>query len=251
MSKQKTILLAFAIFTCCGVILVCLLGKPHTRQTITIWSWDYPDDLRFIKKEDRIKVAYYAGTIYLRQGRCYFRPRSKALLISSQTEKYPAIRLESDGQPVKYNDVAALIKDLLKQENAQRVQLDFDARASEIPFYQYLLQHLPSALGRDTTIDITALTSWYTNDGVLAKLPAAQKTAMCFSLGGQAKESLEALARLKQKPTSIGVSVYEHKTNQYLKTLGLTSQASSIYLYSAVPWQRETLQKVRAEVLCQ
>lgn len=249
MSKQKTILLAFAIFTICG-LLVSLLGRTQTRQTITIWSWDYPDDLRFIKKEDHIKVAYYAGTIYLRQGRCYFRPRAKALLINPQIEKYPAIRIESDGQVVKYSAVAALVKEVLRRQNARTVQLDFDASASEMPFYQNLLTQLPSLLGSDTTINITALTSWYTNDELIAKLPANQKTAMCFSLGGQARESLKALARLKQKPTSIGVSVYEHKTNQQLRALGLISQASSIYLFSAVPWQRETLQKIRAEVLC-
>jgi hypothetical protein len=73
---------------------------------------------------------------------------------------------------------------------------------------------------------------------------------MCFSLGGSARESLKALAKLKQKPDSIGVSVYEHQTNKYLKSLGILEQASSIYLYSAVPWQQQTLQAARAEVLC-
>lgn len=184
-------------------------------------------------------------------GALLFQTTCKALLINPQIEKYPAIRIESDGQVVKYSAVAALVKEVLRRQNARTVQLDFDASASEMPFYQNLLTQLPSLLGSDTTINITALTSWYTNDELIAKLPANQKTAMCFSLGGQARESSKkALARLKQKPTSIGVSVYEHKTNQQLRALGLISQASSIYLFSAVPWQRETLQKIRAEVLC-
>ena len=249
MSKQNTILLALATLSICEVILALSI-RHNTSPTVTIWSWDYPDDLRFIKAEDHINVAYYAGTIYMRQGRCYFRPRTKPLKINAKVNKYPAIRIESDGVPASTKAVAALIRTVLKEQGAKEVQLDFDATDSELSFYQDLLATLPSALEAGTTINITALTSWYTIDKTLTNLKANQKTAMCFSLGGSARESLKALAKLKQKPDSIGVSVYEHQTNKYLKSLGILEQASSIYLYSAVPWQQQTLQAARAEVLC-
>ncbi len=251
MSKQKAALILAVTLTVSGALLAFTQMLTKTNQTITIWSWDYPDDLRFIKSEDNIQVAYYAGTIYLRHGRCFFKPRTKSLKINPQIPKYPAIRIESDGEPVSPGSVAAVIKTVLAKQGAKTIQLDFDATTSELPFYQTLLKTLPAHLDSDTTINITALTSWYTMDTTLAKLNARQKTAMCFSLGANASESLNALSRLKVKPDSIGVSVYEHQTNQYLKSLGLISQARSIYLYSAVPWQKETLQNVRAEVLCQ
>lgn len=251
MSKQKTAFIALATLSVCGSLLGWSRVPAITPQTITIWSWDYPDDLRFIKKEDNIQVAYYAGTIYLRHGRCFFKPRTKSLKINPQIQKYPAIRIESDGDAVNCVAIATLIKTVLDKLGAKTIQLDFDATTSELPFYQNLLKTLPAHLDSDTTINITALASWYTVDTTLARLNARQKTAMCFSLGANACESLSALARLKQKPDSIGISVYERQTNKYLKSLGLISQAKSIYLYSAVPWQKETLQNVQAEVLCQ
>lgn len=250
MLRNKTALIVAVALTVCGVLLALSQMPTKITPTITIWSWDYPDDLRFIKKEDNIQVAYYAGTIYLRHGRCFFKPRTRSLKINPQIQKYPAIRIQSDGEIVSPSAIATLVKNVLDRQGAKEIQLDFDATTSELPFYQTLLKTLPAHLDSDTTINITALTSWYT-DKTLAQLNARQKTAMCFSLGTSARESLNALASLKDKPDSIGISVYEHQTNQDLKSLGLLGQARSIYLYSAVPWQKETLQNAREEVLCQ
>ena len=96
----------------------------------------------------------------------------------------------------------------------QRLQVDFEATASQRPFYRALLDDLRSALGPRAGISITALASWCLGDRWLAGLPVDEVVPMLYRLGPRRAEVEEALGRGSGFPApecraAIGLSVDE------------------------------------------
>jgi len=79
--------------------------------------------------------------------------------------------------------VAAVIARTAALPRVVTVQVDFDAAASERPFYRRLLERLRPRLDPSITLSITALASWCVGDGWLHDLPIDEAVPMLFRMG--------------------------------------------------------------------
>jgi hypothetical protein len=104
------------------------------------------------------------------------------------------------------------------------IQIDFDAAASERPFYESLLTDLRKRLGPQAHISITALASWCEGDAWLAQLPAGtidEAVPMLFRMGRDAARVEATLAsqgefRAGVCRASVGVSDDEQLSRSIL-----------------------------------
>ena len=226
---------------------------------LVLWSWDYPQDLSFLKNE-KARVAYYAGTATLKGQRVFFQSAAKSLKIPDNIEKFPVLRIETKAaaltaqQRLAISDIALKI---LHKSKAEHIQIDFDAAQDEHPFYLTLLKELRRRLdglqkqekpqqeqpkqrlahSDRTTIGITSLASWST-DNWLPKDICDERVTMLFSLGKVGKSDLESFTR--QKPQTVGIGTWEEAVNRRLKELGTLKTARTIYLFNAHPWTKES-----------
>lgn len=257
-----------ALILTASICSLCALA-PRERQNparLTVWSWDYPQDLTFIKS-GTADIAYYAGTMYLHQGRLFFQERSKykPLKISSGVKAYPVIRIETEGKAGHLQNqdeiVAGISRAVLSQEKLQieradmpqKIQIDFDAREDERSFYQALLKDLRGKLSRDTRLEITALASWCTGESFIKDELCDRQIPMLFSMGVDKKESKKTRSILahidKSRYKTIGISINEPKTNQAVKESGLVANSTDLYLFSSTPWTKESWKKIQQELV--
>lgn len=250
--------LAFAVYSAFPAS-VATTTRPETDcyttakrlPKITIWAWDYPQDLSFIKPQTA-QVAYYAGTVYLQGEHVFFRPRTKELKIAQGVIAYPVLRIESGGlaatklKPEIYSQIVSVASELQSRHQARTIQIDFDATESEHRFYSELLKSLRAALPAGTHIQITALASWCTSEAWLKSGLCDEQVVMCFSMGHAGAAILPAIDR--RKYTSIGLSVSEPQTNKKLKKLGFLDSARHLFVFNSRPWTNYCWLKIKEEV---
>lgn len=225
---------------------------------ITIWSWDYPQDLTFVRPQTA-DIAYYAGTAYLRGANVFFRPRTKELKVADGVHVYPVLRIESDGRArpdtALYEQIVPLVSELQSRHKADKIQIDFDARQSERPFYSELLKNLSKSLGHKAKLEITALASWCTvgcgennwlDQCISGDLRCEPPVLMLFSMGPGSDAVLPKLNR--SKISSIGLSVAEHRTNRLVRKLGYLKAAGRIFVFNPRPWTEESWLAIQEEL---
>jgi hypothetical protein len=215
---------------------------------LTLWAWDAPEDLQFLKDE-QTAVAYYAGTIIVRNGTVLFRPRNKILKIPEGVSLYPVFRIENLSIGPPSNDAATESVEIIAAHLAEKnftnkdVQIDFDARTTDRPFYLRLLNSLRQRLPAKTHIAITALASWAMEDRWVPRGAADEAIVMLFSMGNT-NDVLKTINRRKLSvgdgiDTSIGISVNEPLTNARLSHLKMIQTAQRLYLFNSRPWKRD------------
>jgi len=146
-----------------------------------LWAWERPEDLRFIVPSDT-GVAFLAATIFLQDDQCTYTPRRQPLRIPPDTRVMAVVRIESHGKV----DVAQIVDEALIAIADKRItalQIDFDARLSERPFYRALLAAIRARLPSEMPLEMTALASWCASDDWLRKLPVAEAVPMFFRMG--------------------------------------------------------------------
>ncbi len=239
------------------------LAAANTR--LTVWSWDYPQDLTFIKS-GMADIAYYAGTLYLHEGRLFFqeRARYKPLKIASGVLAYPVIRIETEGKAGDISNqdeiiagISRAVLDMEKRSNSKKIQIDFDARESERDFYIALLKTLQTKLSPDTRLEITALASWCGDDSFIKEGLCDRQIPMLFSMGPEekvknktSKKTEAVLSHIdKARFKTIGLSVNEPQTNQVIKASGLLANSTDLYLFSSTPWTKESWRKLQQELV--
>lgn len=221
-----------------------LRSKPPD-SLLTLWVWDTPDDLRFLKDKSTA-VAYYAGTIKMRQGTVCFYPCHKPLVVPTGQHLCPVFRIENSSTGAPPNGAADQVIKILTtyldtSANVDHcVQIDYDASSCERPFYRYLLAKLRRNLPSGTHIVITALASWALADRWLPAGAADEAVIMLFSMGNTdqildtiGKKQLSVSTSIE---TSIGISVNEPLTNDRLSRLGIIQKAHRLYLFNSFPW---------------
>lgn len=241
------------------------LAAAGTR--LTVWSWDYPQDLTFIKS-GTADIAYYAGTMYLHEGRLFFqeRARCKPLKIASGVSAYPVIRIETEGKAGEISNqdeiITGISRAVLQLEKrskgkSKKVQIDFDARESEREFYIALLKTLRTKLSPDTRLEITALASWCSGDSFIKDGLCDRQIPMLFSMGAEEKVKEKASKKTeailshidKARFKTIGLRVNEPQTNQAIKASGLLANSTDLYLFSSTPWTKESWKKIQQELV--
>jgi hypothetical protein len=229
------------------VVLFCSVA-PHPPAIavpgLVLWAWERPENLRFIDPATT-GVAYLAATIELqRDGSARFHFRRQPLRVAPRVALIAVIRIES---PARYvfpepRGVALGIASVARGRELKALQIDYDARASEKPFYRALLNELRRQT--DLPIGITALASWCAGDQWFGGEPLSEAVPMFFRMGRSESKDMPIGAPACR--SSIGVSTDEPWPEH--PPAGLRNQPR-IYVFNPGVWTEAEYQAVarRAE----
>jgi len=183
----------------CAVAALCCLSSllaaaKSTPPKIVLWSWNAEQDLRFLKQDAEIGVAYLALSLrFTGRDEVIADPRFMPLRLASNTWQMVVIRCDYDGkdagQRPAFSDrqrrlAARMIAEIASLTHAQAVQIDFDAPRSGYGFYRQLLGDVRGRLGPNIFLSMTALVSWcQTPQSWLTGLPVDEIVPMAFYMG--------------------------------------------------------------------
>jgi len=129
------------------------------------WAWERPEDLRFLDPE-RDAVAVLVQTVRIDGAGIAVLGRRQPLVLPAGIAEVAVTRIEVEAGTelggAAVEEAAEAIA-ATAGDGAHEIQVDFDARRSERPFYAALLSALRRRLPR-TPISITALASWCLGD---------------------------------------------------------------------------------------
>lgn len=221
--------------------------------SLMIWAWERAEDLRFLAgptpsstpsptpspSPRPLGVAVLRAHVFLAGNQLAVRRRVGALRLPEGTVTLPVIRIEADRAPLPTLDEAqraALRQFLVAEARAMglgRLQLDYEALASQRDFYARLLTELRTELGEGFVLSVTALASWCLGDRWMAELPVDEIVPMFYRLG---REGPLLRARLRR-----GVDLAPECRGAH----GLITDESMtppptprrLYLFSPASWQ--------------
>lgn len=247
--------LIFALFA--AAPLFAAESKPVPPR-IMLWSWDAPDDFRFLTNAD-IGVAYLALSIRLAgKDEAIAQPRTIPVRIGPHTWHTAVVRLDFDSygnQRPEFSDqqrklAVRMITEIAEISHAQGIQIDFDAPRSAYPFYRRLLSEVRAALGPKTFLSITALVSWCdVTESWMAGLPVDEIVPMAFYMG-QATPAITSMLqsggqfRYPACRASIGVM----RPGEYDDAVKARKSVRS-YFFSTKPWSAESVRAAENAML--
>jgi hypothetical protein len=223
-----------------------LAGFPR----IIVWAWERPEDLARLDARD-VGVAYLAKTLTLDRDRVLVRPRRQPLTVPPGATVIPVVRIEA-GAPgtaslgaEQRDRVAAEIVGLAQLPGVAALQVDFDARVSERPFYRGVLAAVRLRAPADVKLSITALASWCLYDDWISDLPIDEAVPMLFRLGRDGEAVRSCLRsggdfRAAHAGFSLGIS-----TDEPLPKL---PPGRRVYLFHPRAWSDDALHRSIAEV---
>jgi hypothetical protein len=198
---------ALSTLACCAALALapaCPQGGQEPGATrpgpsTFLWSWERPDDLMFIDP-GRAGVAFLAATIRLQPDGVAIVPRFQPLMVPAGTSLVAVARIEghADGPVEGSEDWDLVLGSLVEAATLRHVsglQVDFDAVASQRPFYRSLLVTLRGRLPRGHQLSITALASWCLDDPWIDDLPVDEAIPMLFQMGRDGPGIRAALER--------------------------------------------------------
>jgi hypothetical protein len=163
--------------------------------TLTLWVWERPEDLRFLAGT-RVRVAYLDRTLRFDNGRPAIQYRHQPLQVSPGTPLTAVVRIETRGraaEPSAAASVVPLIVNAVHAPSVTALQIDFDARRSDRPFYAALLQSVRGSLSREVPLSITALASWCVDDPWIDAHDVDEIVPMLFQMGPDQRHVLTRL----------------------------------------------------------
>jgi hypothetical protein len=156
-----------------------------------LWAWERAIDLRGLPRE--AGVAFLASTISISGGEIEVTPRFQPLRLTPGTFRMAVVRIITvpDKRLLltarQRRAAAEAIVETARIVRADALQLDFDARTSERPFYAALIRDVRQALGPNRFLSITALVSWCgASSAWLNPLPVDEVVPMTFEMGSGA-----------------------------------------------------------------
>jgi len=236
---------------------------------VLLWAWERPEDLRALDSDTG--VAFLAQTITIGADRAArssdrsatlkgspstieaspytIEPRRQPLRVDPATALVAVTRVEVArsfalaSAPIDAGEVAAIIARTATLPRVVAVQVDFDATASERPFYRRLLERLRARLNPAVALSITALASWCVDDGWLRGLPLDEAIPMLFRMG-PANEPFLGLARSPNLAraecrAAVGVSMDERHA--------IDPARRRVYVFNPKPWTARTIADARRE----
>ena len=206
---------------------------------VMLWAWERPEDLRGLGSDTG--VAFLAQTLLVNGARVDVRPRQQPLRVDPATPLMAVTRIEHAPGSLPPDDPAIpeLVTYIARTRTLPRVlgvQIDYDAAASERPFYRALLVAVRRELGRSTPLSMTALASWCIGDRWLDGLPVDEAVPMLFRMGSF-NEPYRTLAASRSAGSgcqeALGVSLDE--------PLPLDRDNRRAYVFSPHAWSREAI----------
>jgi hypothetical protein len=255
------------------------------QPSIYLWAWERPEDLRFLKPQDGIGVAFLAETIEIVPASATkngsgiaIHLRRQPLRVNTSTPLMAVVRIESSNdlwhrQPGGKNSaaspahtaeqrirIAETIARAAKLPRVSGVQIHFDASQSEQPFYAALLADVRERLPREMPLSITALASWCIGDPWIEKLPVGtidEAVSMLFRMGPDAA-NVAAFVRSGNEfgPAacrgSVGLSTDEPFSRQLLhgrmQTASFASGSKRTYIFTDHAWTENEVKAALDEV---
>lgn len=216
-----------------------------SQPKVMLWAWQYPSDLKFIDSET-VGVAYLSGKFILRSNSVIVEPRVQKLLVPNDTYMTAVMRIDVDHgknaatlSDAQLEELTKKMISLLSTKKVQVLQIDFDALASERPFYRKLLTALRKQMPHDMPLSITSLASWCLGDKWLSDSKCDQVVPMFFSMGKDRQRMLNYLKEHAEfdsipKEVCIGLSVNEPDVLAQLH-----EPTSVVYLFSSNGWESD------------
>ncbi len=159
--------------------------KPFPK--LMLWAWERPEDLRSLDPA-KVGVAYLCQTLTIHGDGLIRAPRLQPLRVPSGTRLMAVTRIEVDrASPITASDglrdqiIEAVLQDL--RPGVRGIQIDFDAKLLERPFYADLLRTLRQRMNAEMPLSMTALASWALFDDWIRDLPVDEAVPMCFDMG--------------------------------------------------------------------
>ncbi len=218
----------------------------HSRAeapAVVLWAWERPEALDFIDAR-KVGVAFLAATIGLRGDRVIARPRLQPLSIPPGTWLMAVIRIETvRSTPAALSEAqqAAVIAHIgnLSLRGVAAIQLDFDARTSQRPFYRRLLLGLREQLPSSVGLSVAANASWCLYETWLAGVSLDEIVPMLYRMGRDGPEVLRYLNsgrdfRLPECRRSLGVSMDEPWPR--------LPPHRRVYAFNPRPWSRQAVE---------
>ena len=149
----------------------------------TLWVWERREDLSSIDPRTTA-IATLDRTVLL--GRTVtVIPRRQPVTYPAGIARISVVRIEAPGDitPGLEQPAADLILNLaIADPGIAALQVDFDARRSQRPFYARLLRDLRRRMPPALPLSITALASWCSSDDWLRDLPIEEAVPMFFRM---------------------------------------------------------------------
>lgn len=192
--RRAPVLVAFLIVagTTAGHTSIVRTTAP---SQLTLWAWERPEDLRFLAGKS-VGVAFLERTVTVGSGQLSVQRRHQPLRLAHDTRLTAVVRIEASGVsfPVdRAGEVAREIADSAVLPRVEIVQIDFDARESDRPFYAALLRETRIRLPRSTRLSMTALASWCADDPWIDATTVDEIVPMLFQMGPDARHVVTRL----------------------------------------------------------
>ena len=204
---------------------------------VVLWAWERPELLGFIDPGE-VEVAVLVGTLTLDADAVAARPRQQPYELPRAARRTAVVRIENGRHPAltpaqRRRAVAATVAWSRASPGYGALQIDFDARVSERPFYRQLLKDLRRELPAAMPISITALASWCLGDRWLEGLPIDEAVPMLFRMGLDEPAIRAALARGDDFREPLCRASYGLATDEQPPPL---RPGRRLYLFHPEPW---------------
>jgi hypothetical protein len=172
-----------------GLLSLAALGscsRPGPEpSTLILWAWERPEDLRFAK--GRAEVAVQTGFVEITGERLFARGRRHPLFVdAAPTTAVVHVQIASGRKlawtPRLRRQTSATIVHYATRIPVERVQIDFEVRASERQALLDVLRDVRSGLPRRTRLSMTALASWCDTETWLDQAPVDEIVPMVFRM---------------------------------------------------------------------
>ena len=221
---------------------------------LTLWAWERPEDLRFLNDAPgtrhqapgtrAVRVAFLDRTIRFDDGRMTVRFRQQPLLVSPGTPLMSVVRVETRGRAPAISQadaIAALIVKAVHAPSVTALQIDFDARRSDRPFYAALLKSVRGSLPRDIPFSMTALASWCVDDPWIDARYVDEIVPMLFQMGPDARHVLTRLDEDGRWPVEACNGAAGLATDERHDRL---PPARSVYVFNPRAWIADDLRSL-------
>jgi hypothetical protein len=212
-----------------------LAGLPR----VFLWAWERPENLKFLNPKE-VGVAILVKTLILNRTSVTMRPRIQPIELPPGITTIAVVRIASNSDALPENAKGEIVRQILDltTRSASGIQIDFDARVSERPFYRALIENVRRQMPDNKKLSITALASWCIYDDWISDLPVDESVPMLFRLGPEARQVRQYLAsgnkfRAAKTQFSTGVSMDEMPWEAI--------RGRRIYIFNPKPWTKESV----------
>ena len=218
--RRRLLLLAGLLSVACGT-------RPR-QPNVILWAWERPE--RIIGVD--VGVAVLSASIRISGADVEARPRMQPIVTDARMQ-IAVVRIDTERPDMS---VVGRVGDaIVKADRPQSwgVQIDYDAKESERPFYTALLGDVREKLPKHKALSITALVSWCLHDGWIRDLPVNEAIPMLFRMGPERLPEGEFPVPLCR--SSAGVSLDEPAVR--------VPRVRRLYVFSPRAWNMQRVQQ--------